>query len=66
MLMTLINLFYNLSKIVELYFTIGAAIINGVFALIFGLNAMKLLNISITPTMLLKVLYVILSMADPN
>lgn len=54
MSMTLINLFYNLSKVIGSYFIIGVAIIiNGAFALIFGLAAMKLLNISITSTVLL-------------
>lgn len=54
MLKTLTNLFYSLSKIIGSYFIIGFVIvINGVFALIFGLTAVKLLDISITSTMLL-------------
>ncbi|OAD05467.1 hypothetical protein MUCCIDRAFT_116745, partial [Mucor lusitanicus CBS 277.49] len=55
MFITLINLFYSLRKVVGSYCIIGSAVIlNGICALVFGLTAMKLLHVNITPALLLE------------
>ncbi|KAK4518803.1 uncharacterized protein ATC70_009026 [Mucor velutinosus] len=55
MSMTLINLFYSLRKVVGSYCVIGSAVIlNGICALVFGLTVMKLLQVNITPALLLE------------
>lgn len=54
MSLTLINLFYSLRKVVGSPCIIGSAVIlNGIFALVFSLTAMKLLHVDMTPALLL-------------
>ncbi|GAN10895.1 hmg1, hmg-CoA reductase [Mucor ambiguus] len=55
MSITLINLFYGLRKVTGSYCIIGLAVVlNGIFALVFGLTVLKLLHANITPSLLFE------------